>query len=51
MNAEQARRCAEEAGFVVLDRADAKWLCDWIHGEDDCDYDYDRAHLLLEGGD
>lgn len=34
---------------VVLSPADAKWLCDWLHGEPDVEHDYDRAHALLEG--
>lgn len=37
---------------VVLSKADAKWLCDVIHGEPDADpcglTRYDRAHKLLE---
>jgi len=32
---------------VSISRADARWLCDWLHGED-VEHDYDRAHRLLK---
>lgn len=40
----------QPASGVTLSPADAKWLCDWLHGEN-VDHDYDRVHQLLEVDD